>query len=84
MSNVLPFRAQAGWGSDHGTFGDQAIDVRMQAREIIDEILRGTAPEEETIRRQLLACIARHPGMPEEALLEHLMAGERHLRIVVA
>ncbi|MCA4134245.1 ATP-dependent Clp protease proteolytic subunit [Arthrobacter sp. M4] len=84
MSTVLPFRAQAGWGSDHGTFGNQATEVRNQAKEIIDEILRGTAPEEENIRKRLLHCVARHPGRPEEALLEHLMARERRLKVVVA
>jgi len=85
MSNVLPFRTRSGWGSDYGTSGNQAITLRSQSQEIIDEILQGTAPEEERVRNRLLMCVARHPGRPEEALLEHLMFGrERHLKIVVA
>lgn len=84
MSNVLPFRTVSGWGNEYGTSGDQSTNVRSQAREIIDEILRGTAPEEEHVRSRLLSCVARHPGRPEEALLEHLMGRDRHLKIVVA
>ncbi len=47
--------------------------LRWQAQEIIDEVLCGKAPGEELARARLRRCVARHPGEPEQALLEQLM-----------
>ncbi|RAX46123.1 hypothetical protein DQ354_07120 [Arthrobacter sp. AQ5-06] len=47
--------------------------LRWQAQEIIDEVLRGTAPGEELARARLRRCVARNPGRPERALLQQLM-----------
>jgi hypothetical protein len=47
--------------------------LRWQAQEIIDEVLRGKSPGEELARARLRRCVARHPGEPEQALLEQLM-----------
>jgi hypothetical protein len=50
-----------------------ALDsLRWQAQEIIDEVLCGNAPGEELARARLRRCVARHPGEPEQALLEQL------------
>ena len=47
--------------------------LRWQAQEIIDEVLSGKSPGEEMARARLRRCVARHPGEPEQALLEQLM-----------
>jgi hypothetical protein len=47
--------------------------LRWQAQEIIDEVLRSQEPAEEMVRARLRGCVARHPDMPERALLEQLM-----------
>jgi len=47
--------------------------LRWQAQEIIDEVLCGKSPGEELARARLRRCVARHPGEPEQALLEQLM-----------
>lgn len=47
--------------------------LRWQAQEIIDELLRGTAPGEELARARLRRCVAQNPGRPERALLQQLM-----------
>jgi hypothetical protein len=47
--------------------------LRWQAQEIIDEVLCGQSPGEELARARLRRCVARHPGEPEQALLEQLM-----------
>lgn len=52
---------------------DNLAALREQAQGIIDEVLSGTGPDGELIRAKLRASIARHPGFPELALLEHLM-----------
>ncbi|GAB3556721.1 hypothetical protein GCM10027405_00260 [Arthrobacter alkaliphilus] len=52
---------------------DSLAALRGQAQEIIDEVLSGTEPSGERLRAKLRASIARHPGFPELALLEHLM-----------
>jgi len=52
--------------------------LRWQAQEIIDEVLCSKAPGEELARARLRRCVARHPGEPEQALLEQLMY-RRHL-----
>lgn len=46
--------------------------LRNQAQEILAEILADTTPEQAGNRDRLLACIDKHPGRPETALLEHL------------
>ena len=52
---------------------DNLAALREQAQGIIDEVLGGTEADGEHIRAKLRASIARHPGFPELALLEHLM-----------
>jgi hypothetical protein len=52
---------------------DSLAALREQAQEIIDEVLSGTEPSGEHLRAKLRSSIARHPGFPELALLEHLM-----------
>ncbi|MEV8150806.1 hypothetical protein AB0323_15335 [Arthrobacter sp. NPDC080031] len=52
---------------------DSLAGLRGQAQDIIDEVLSGTEPGGEHLRAKLRASIARHPGFPELALLEHLM-----------
>ncbi len=47
--------------------------LKWQAQEIIDEVLRGTAPGEELARARLRRCVALNPGKPERALLQQLM-----------
>lgn len=47
--------------------------LRWQAQEVIDELLCGKSPSEEPARARLRGCVARHPGEPEQALLEQLM-----------
>ncbi|WP_104044144.1 hypothetical protein [Arthrobacter sp. ZGTC412] len=46
--------------------------LRWQAQEIIDEVLCDKSPGEELARARLRRCVARHPGEPEQALLEQL------------
>ncbi len=46
--------------------------LRWQAQEIIDEVLLSKAPGEELARARMRRCVARHPGEPEQALLEQL------------
>jgi hypothetical protein len=52
---------------------DSVAALREQAQDIIDEVLGGTEPGGEHLRAKLRSSIARHPGFPELALLEHLM-----------
>lgn len=52
---------------------DSIAALREQAQEIIDEVLSETEPSGEHLRAKLRSSIARHPGFPEQALLEHLM-----------
>ncbi len=56
-----------------GDDSDSLAALRGQAQDIIDEVLSGTEPSGEYLRAKLRASIARHPGFPELALLEHLM-----------
>ncbi|MGY4542623.1 hypothetical protein ACVWY0_002547 [Arthrobacter sp. UYNi723] len=53
------------------------LDLQLQALEIIEEILRGTAPEEAEARSSLRWHVAHHPGQPQRALLMHLMTLDR-------
>ncbi|MDQ0028389.1 hypothetical protein [Arthrobacter bambusae] len=56
-----------------GKDNDSLAGLREQAQDIINEVLSGTEPSGEHLRAKLRASIARHPGFPELALLEHLM-----------
>ncbi|GAA3314386.1 hypothetical protein GCM10017710_21000 [Arthrobacter ramosus] len=56
-----------------GDDSDSLAGLREQAQDIIDEVLSGTEPSGEHLRAKLRSSIARHPGFPELALLEHLM-----------
>jgi hypothetical protein len=49
------------------------LELQLQALEIIDEILSGTAPEESEARRSLKWHVAHHPGHPQRALLMHML-----------
>lgn len=54
--------------------GDAATGIRRQAAAIIDAVLSAPAPEGAGIRERLREHLAAHPGRPETALAEHLMA----------
>ncbi|GAA4036897.1 hypothetical protein GCM10023063_22280 [Arthrobacter methylotrophus] len=56
-----------------GGNSDSLAALREQAQDIIDEVLNETEPSGEHLRAKLRSSIARHPGFPELALLEHLM-----------
>ncbi|MBT2514833.1 hypothetical protein [Arthrobacter sp. ISL-30] len=84
MSKSLMLLVLAAPDSEQGVFGEQHGAIRGQARAIIEDILQGTAPEEQYLRSRLERCVARHPGRPEEALLEHLMQRDGHVGIIVA
>jgi hypothetical protein len=77
MSELLSLPTRASWGVDDGGLGIVATSARRQAQEIIENVLRGTDPEQETNRSALLACVNRHLGRPERALLEHLVSQDR-------
>jgi hypothetical protein len=48
--------------------------IRGQARDIIESVLDDATPQSEWARDQLRSQMASHPGNPERALLEHLIA----------
>ena len=48
--------------------------IRHQAIRIIDAVLADTAPNHHRARELLRQQIAAHPGQPERALMEHLLA----------
>ena len=48
--------------------------IRHQAIRIIDAVLADTAPDHHRARELLRQQIAAHPGQPERALMEHLLA----------
>lgn len=48
--------------------------IRHQAIRIIDAVLADTAPDHHRARELLRQQIAAHPGQPERALIEHLLA----------
>jgi EAL domain-containing protein (putative c-di-GMP-specific phosphodiesterase class I) len=52
--------------------GDPSI--RGQARDIIESVLDDPSPQSEWARERLRSRMASHPGQPERALLEHLIA----------
>ena len=51
-----------------------ADGIRHQAARIIDAVLADTAPDHDRARELLRQQIAAHPGNPERALMEHLLA----------
>lgn len=51
--------------------------IRHQATIIIDAVLADTAPDHHRARDLLRQQIAAHPGHPERALMEHLLALKR-------
>jgi len=51
-----------------------ADDIQHQASRIIDAVLDDTAPDHRQARELLRQQIAAHPGHPERALMEHLLA----------
>jgi hypothetical protein len=53
------------------------LELQLQALEIIEEILSGTAPEEAEARHSLKWHVDHHPGQPQRALLMHLMTLQR-------
>jgi hypothetical protein len=48
--------------------------LKHQATRIIDAVLAETAPDHRRARELLRQQIAAHPGHPERALMEHLLA----------
>ena len=58
-------------GAGHAASAD---GIRHQAAGIIDAVLADTAPENDRARELLRQQIAAHPGQPERALFEHLVA----------
>ena len=54
--------------------GTDAARVRDQAADIIREVLSGTRPDQAGARKALREQCAAHPGHPETALVEHLLA----------
>lgn len=52
---------------------DSLATLLEQAQDIIDQVLSDTDPDGERLRAKLRASISRHPGRPDQALLEHLM-----------
>jgi EAL domain-containing protein (putative c-di-GMP-specific phosphodiesterase class I) len=57
-----------------GRSRDPATGIRRQASAIIETVLADPIPEQDRIRDQLHEHVAAHPGHPETALAEHLMA----------
>ncbi|QCB97600.1 EAL domain-containing protein [Arthrobacter sp. PAMC25564] len=55
-------------------YGDDDSGIRRQASEIIRAVLADQAPGEARARDQLREHVAAHPGQPEKALAQHLMA----------
>lgn len=54
--------------------GDHVAGIREQAADIIEEVLAGTDPYQARARNELSRHLAAHPGRPEIALAEHLLA----------
>jgi EAL domain-containing protein (putative c-di-GMP-specific phosphodiesterase class I) len=50
------------------------MTLRRQVMEVINHVLTDPDPEREWARTQLRELLAAHPGEPERALLEHLIA----------
>ena len=60
---------------------DEAAGIRRQAAGIIAEVLADPAPEQARIQGLLREHLAAHPGRPDIALTEHLMALESLTRL---
>ncbi|UKA68491.1 hypothetical protein LFT44_08945 [Arthrobacter sp. FW306-05-C] len=56
------------------------LPIQLQAREIIDDILRSPVADEADIRASLRRHAADHPGQPEKALLIHMLTVRRSLQ----
>ncbi len=78
-ATVLDFRKPGGtanWQlrSNNPRKDDQDLEpLRQQVNSIIEEILADTSPEDAEIREKLRGHVAKHPGLPERALLRHLL-----------
>lgn len=83
MCKVMMLLKRSSGEADLGIFGSRQGAVRSQALDIINEIINGTDPAEQQIRARLVECVARHPGRPEEALLEHLTHRDNGIRQVI-
>jgi EAL domain-containing protein (putative c-di-GMP-specific phosphodiesterase class I) len=57
-----------------GRYGHDVSGIRRQAREIINAVLSDPAPGQARARDLLREHLAAHPGRPEDALAEHLIA----------
>lgn len=53
------------------------LRLRLQAQQIIEEVLAGVSPWEEEARTLLRQQVEEHPGRPERALLVHLLTVPR-------
>jgi len=60
---------------------DEMAGIRRQAAWIVDKVLADPAPEQTRVQGLLRAHLAAHPGRPEIALAEHLMALESLTRL---
>lgn len=57
-----------------GRYSNKVSGIRRQAREIINAVLSDPSPGQARARDLLREHLAAHPGNPERALAEHLMA----------
>lgn len=62
---------------EEGAAGNVDPRLRLQAQQIIDEVLAGVCPSEEGARTLLRHHVEDNPGRPERALLIHLMTIHR-------
>jgi hypothetical protein len=53
------------------------LELQLQALEIIEDILRGTDPDEAEARSSLQRQVDRNPGQPQRALLVHMLTIRR-------
>lgn len=53
------------------------LELQLQALEIIEEILSGTASLEADARSSLRWHVSRNPGQPQRALLMHMLTVQR-------
>lgn len=78
-ATVLEFRHPGGtvnWQPRSNNLREDEQDLeplRQQVNSIIEEILAGTSLEDADIREKLRGHVADHPGLPERALLRHLL-----------
>lgn len=80
MSIDLSSRAEPSHGhtptdaSVNGPEDSWARGIRLQATEIIAEVLSDSSPGQARAREQLCRLLQANPGRPEAALAEHLIA----------